>query len=147
MKKFILFFTLILAASTMQAQDEILQKYTQNGDVSTTVVSKNHLDRLTEEQRNLPGLTAMLDHIDQMTILTARKITNIAKQMRTKLPKQLASKGYKTRLASKVNGIPVTLLQSTKDPNSAVLIIDGDIDTNAILLTGDFSEAAQTTSE
>lgn len=140
MKKLIFMMSVFFATLSASAQDEILQKYTQHGDVSTKTVSKNMFDRLSEEQRNLPGLTAMLDHIDKMTIYSARQITNIAKQMRTKLPKQLESNGYEKRISTKVNDTPITILQSKKNPNSAILIIDGKPDTNVISLTGDFSE-------
>lgn len=140
MKKFILMLSVFLATLSVSAQDEILQKYTKHGDVTTTSVSKNMLDRLSEEQRNLPGLDAMLEHIDRMTIYSARQITNIAKQMRTKVPKQLQGDGYEVKVSTKMGDTGVTILRSKKNPQSVVLVIDGKPNTSIISMTGNFPE-------
>ena len=140
MKKLIFMMSVFFATLSASAQDEILQKYTQHGDVSTTTVSQNMLDRLSEEQRNLPGLDAMLEHIDKMTIYSARQITNIAKQMRTKAPKQLQSNGYEVKVSTKMGDTGVIVLRSKKNLKSVVLVIDGKPNTYIVSMIGNFPE-------
>ena len=50
MKRLILTMSVLVAALTMSAQDEVLQKYSDMGDMNTTVVTKRMLKNLPLEQ-------------------------------------------------------------------------------------------------
>ena len=65
--------SVLVAALTMSAQDEVLQKYSDMGDMNTTVVTKRMLKNLPLEQFNLPYLSDLIDRIDNMKILASLK--------------------------------------------------------------------------
>ena len=96
MKRFFLMSLALVATLVAGAQDEVLQKYTEMGDVNTTYVSKGMLEQVSLDQFNVPGLQDMVSHIEAMTILVSRG-DKAGKEMGNKLPKQLMGKGFEER--------------------------------------------------
>jgi len=142
MKKAILLTAVMLMTITLCAQEKVFAQYIQNGDVTTSSVSKKHLDRVPQEQIDaIPGLGQLLDKMDKMTILKARSITNIAKKMFKNIPKQLASEGYKQQFATKQGKEEIVVLQSDKPEGGIVILVKGDPDTNVVFIQGDFTDA------
>ena len=139
MKRLILTMSVLVAALTMSAQDEVLQKYSDMGDMNTTVVTKRMLKNLPLEQFNLPYLSDLIDRIDNMKILVSRG-DKAGKALGTKLPGQLSRKGFKTVLTTKKDGSDITVLQSKKDPNSGVILMYKKPQAIAASLKGDFSD-------
>lgn len=139
MKRLILTMSVLVAALTMSAQDEVLQKYSDMGDMNTTVVTKRMLKNLPLEQFNLPYLSDLIDRIDNMKILVSRG-DKAGKALGTKLPGQLSGKGFKTVLTTKKDGSDITVMQSKKDPNSVVILMYKKPQAIAASLKGDFSD-------
>ena len=96
----------------MSAQDEILQKYSDMGDMNTTVVTKNMLERVPLDQFDIPGLSQMIQRIESLKILVSRG-DNAGKKLGTKLPGQLSGKGFKTVLSTKKDGSSEVITDTT----------------------------------
>ena len=106
----------LFAALTMSAQDDVFEKYSAMGDMNTTYVTKNMLERVPLDQFDVPGLAQMVERIENMKILVSRG-DKAGKKLGTKLPAQLSGKGFKTVLSTKDDGRDVTVMQSKKDPS------------------------------
>lgn len=130
---FVLFTTL-----TMNAQDEVLEKYSQMGDMNTTFVTKNMLESLPLDQFDVPGLSQMVERIESIKILVSRG-DKAGKKMGTKLPGQLSGKGFKTVLSTKKDGKDFTVMQSKKDPSRVVMLVYQKPQAIAVSMQGDFS--------
>ena len=141
MKKKILLILSLFVALAMSAQDEILQKYTEQGDVNTIYVSKGMLSQIPLDQFDVPGLKELVGKIDHMKILVSRG-DNMGKKMGTKLPKQLASKGYVTRFDKTQDGKQVRIMQMPKDPTHIAIIVYAKPQATVVSMKGDFSEAS-----
>ncbi len=146
MKRFFLTLTVLVATLTMSAQDEILQKYTENGDVNTTYVSKGMLEQVPLDQFNVPGLQEMASRIDAITILVSRG-DKVGKEMGTKLPKQLMGKGFQERYSgdqpdpSDPTGkkrLHVRMFQSKNDPSRVVMVMYNKPHATVVSMKGDF---------
>jgi hypothetical protein len=122
----------------MSAQDEVLEKYSQMGDMNTTFVTKNMLDSLPLDQFDVPGLSQMVERIESIKILVSRG-DNAGKKMGTKLPGQLSGKGFKTVLSTKKDGRDITVMQSKKDPSRVVMLVYKKPQAIAVSMQGDFS--------
>ena len=72
MNRLVLTLFVLIATLTMSAQDEILQKYSDMGDMNTTVVTKNMLERVPLDQFDIPGLSQMIQRIESLKILVSR---------------------------------------------------------------------------
>ena len=130
---FVLFTTL-----TMNAQDEVLEKYSQMGDMNTTFVTKNMLESLPLDQFDVPGLSQMVERIESIKILVSRG-DKAGKKMGTKLPGQLSGKDFKTVLSTKKDGKDFTVMQSKKDPSRVVMLVYQKPQAIAVSMQGDFS--------
>lgn len=128
----------LLATLTMNAQDEVLEKYSQMGDMNTTFVTKNMLESLPLDQFDVPGLSQMVERIESIKILVSRG-DNAGKKMGTKLPGQLSGKGFKTVLSTKKDGKDFTVMQSKKDPSRVVMLVYQKPQAIAVSMQGDFS--------
>ena len=138
MNRFVLTLIVLFAALTMNAQDEILQKYSEMGDMNTTVVTKNMLSRVPLDQFDMPGLSQMIQRIESIMILVSRG-DKAGKKLGTKLPKQLSSKGFKTVLNTKQDGRDLTVMQSKKDPSRVVMVMYQKPQAMAVSMQGDFT--------
>lgn len=138
MNRIFLTMAVLFAAMTMQAQDEVLEKYSEMGDVNTVAVTKNMLDRVPMEQFDIPGLNQMLQRIESIKILTSRG-DKAGKKMGTKLPKQLSGKGFKEKLTTKKQGRDITVMQSKKDPSRVVMVVYQKPQAIVISMQGDFT--------
>ena len=136
----------LVATLTMSAQDEVLQKYTEMGDVNTTYVSKGMLEQVPLDQFNVPGLQEMASRIDAITILVSRG-DKAGKEMGTKLPKQLMGKGFEERYSgdqpdpSDPTGkkrLHVRMFQSKKDPSCVVMVMYNKPHATVVSMKGDF---------
>ena len=123
MNRLVLTLFVLIATLTMSAQDEILQKYSDMGDMNTTVVTKNMLERVPLDQFDIPGLSQMIQRIESLKILVSRG-DNAGKKLGTKLPGQLSGKGFK---------------QSKKDPTRVVMVFYQKPQAMAVSMKGDFS--------
>lgn len=138
MNRLVLTLFVLLATLTMSAQDEVLEKYSQMGDMNTTFVTKNMLDSLPLDQFDVPGLSQMVERIESIKILVSRG-DNAGKKMGTKLPGQLSGKGFKTVLSTKKDGRDITVMQSKKDPSRVVMLVYKKPQAIAVSMQGDFS--------
>ena len=138
MNRFVLILIVLFATLTMNAQDEILQKYSEMGDMNTTVVTKNMLSRVPLDQFDMPGLSQMVQRIESMQILVSRG-DKAGKKLGTKLPKQLSGKGFKTVLNTKQDGRDLTVMQSKKDPSRVVMVMYQKPQAMAVSMQGDFT--------
>ena len=138
MNRFVLTLIVLFAALTMNAQDEILQKYSEMGDMNTTVVTKNMLSRVPLDQFDMPGLSQMIQRIESIMILVSRG-DKAGKKLGTKLPKQLSGKGFKTVLNTKQDGRDLTVMQSKKDPSRVVMVMYQKPQAMAVSMQGDFT--------
>lgn len=137
MKKLFLTLTLFTAAMAMTAQDEVLQKYTEMGDVSTTFITKNRLEQMPLAELGIPGMEDLLSKIETMKMLVSMG-DKAGKAMGTKLPKQLVSHGYNTLLDTEQGGKQIRLMRSTKDPHSVVIIVYQKPKATVVSLKGNF---------
>ena len=137
MNRFVLTLIVLFATLTMNAQDEILQKYSEMGDMNTTVVTKNMLSRVPLDQFDMPGLSQMIQRIESIMILVSRG-DKAGKKLGTKLPKQLSGKGFKTVLNTKQDGRDLTVMQSKKDPSRVVMVMYQKPQAMAVSMQGDF---------
>lgn len=133
----------LFAALTMSAQDDVFEKYSAMGDMNTTYVTKNMLERVPLDQFDVPGLAQMVERIENMKILVSRG-DKAGKKLGTKLPAQLSGKGFKTVLSTKDDGRDVTVMQSKKDPSRVVMVVYKKPQAIAVSLTGDFSDLEET---
>lgn len=133
----------LFAALTMSAQDDVFEKYSAMGDMNTTYVTKNMLERVPLDQFDVPGLAQMVERIENMKILVSRG-DKAGKKLGTKLPAQLSSKGFKTVLSTKDDGRDVTVMQSKKDPTRVVMVVYKKPQAIAVSLKGDFSDLEET---
>lgn len=133
----------LFAALTMSAQDEVFEKYSAMGDMNTTYVTKNMLERVPLDQFDVPGLAQMVERIENMKILVSRG-DKAGKKLGTKLPAQLSGKGFKTVLSTKDDGRDVTVMQSKKDPSRVVMVVYKKPQAIAVSLKGDFSDLEET---
>ena len=133
----------IFAALTMSAQDDVFEKYSAMGDMNTTYVTKNMLERVPLDQFDVPGLAQMVERIENMKILVSRG-DKAGKKLGTKLPAQLSGKGFKTVLSTKDDGRDVTVMQSKKDPSRVVMVVYKKPQAIAVSLKGDFSDLEET---
>lgn len=138
MNRFVLTLIVLFATLTMNAQDEILQKYSEMGDMNTTVVTKNMLSRVPLDQFDMPGLSQMIQRIESIMILVSRG-DKAGKKLGTKLPKQLSGKGFKTVLNTKQEGRDLTVMQSKKDPSRVVMVMYQKPQAMAVSMQGDFT--------
>lgn len=138
MNRLVLTLFVLIATLTMSAQDEILQKYSDMGDMNTTVVTKNMLERVPLDQFDIPGLSQMIQRIESLKILVSRG-DNAGKKLGTKLPGQLSGKGFKTVLTTKKDGRNITVMQSKKDPTRVVMVFYQKPQAMAVSMKGDFS--------
>ncbi|MBR4365423.1 MAG: DUF4252 domain-containing protein [Bacteroidaceae bacterium] len=138
MNRFVLTLIVLFATLTMNAQDEILQKYSEMGDMNTTVVTKNMLSRVPLDQFDMPGLSQMIQRIESIMILVSRG-DKAGKKLGTKLPKQLSGKGFKTVLNTKQDGRDLTVMQSKKDPSRVVMVMYQKPQAMAVSMQGDFT--------
>ena len=143
MHRLILLLTLLCAFSVRsQAQDEVLQKYTEMGDVNTTYVSKGMLQSVPLDQFGVPGLSDMASRIDQMKVLVSRG-DKAGKQMGTKLPKQLMSHGFEQKFTTTApDGSHIRMLQSRLDPSRVVMVVYQKPHATVVSMKGDFSTAS-----
>ena len=139
MNRLVLTMFVLLATLTMNAQDEVLEKYSQMGDMNTTFVTKNMLETLPLDQFDVPGLSQMVERIESIKILVSRG-DNAGKKMGTKLPGQLSGKGFKTVLSTKKDGKDITVMQSKKDPSRVVMLVYQKPQAIAVSMQGDFSD-------
>ena len=143
MNRLILTMAVLFAALTMQAQnealDKVLQKYSENGDINTTVVSKRMLENLPLDQFNVPFLSDIIDRIENMKVLISRG-EKAGKALGTKLPGQLSGKGFKTLLSTEKDGSDITVMQSKEDPSSVVILLYKKPQAIAAVLKGEFSD-------
>lgn len=142
MNRLVLTMFVLLATLTMSAQDEVLEKYSQMGDMNTTFVTKNMLETLPLDQFDVPGLSQMVERIESIKILVSRG-DNAGKKMGTKLPGQLSGKGFKTVLSTKKDGKDITVMQSKKDPSRVVMLVYQKPQAIAVSMQGDFSDLDQ----
>lgn len=133
----------LFAALTMSAQDDVFEKYSAMGDMNTTYVTKNMLERVPLDQFDVPGLAQMVERIENMKILVSRG-DKAGKKLGTKLPAQLSGKGFKTVLSNKDDGRDVTVMQSKKDPSRVVMVVYKKPQAIAVSLKGDFSDLEET---
>lgn len=133
----------LFAALTMSAQDDVFEKYSAMGDMNTTYVTKNMLERVPLDQFDVPGLAQMVERIENMKILVSRG-DKAGKKLGTKLPAQLSGKGFKTVLSTKDDGRDVTVMQSKKDPTRVVMLVYKKPQAIAVSLKGDFSDLEET---
>ncbi len=133
----------LFAALTMSAQDDVFEKYSAMGDMNTTYVTKNMLERVPLDQFDVPGLAQMVERIENMKILVSRG-DKAGKKLGTKLPAQLSGKGFKTVLSTKDDGRDVTVMQSKKDPTRVVMVVYKKPQAIAVSLKGDFSDLEET---
>ena len=133
----------LFAALTMSAQDDVFEKYSAMGDMNTTYVTKNMLERVPLDQFDVPGLAQMVERIENMKILVSRG-DKAGKKLGTKLTAQLSGKGFKTVLSTKDDGRDVTVMQSKKDPSRVVMVVYKKPQAIAVSLTGDFSDLEET---
>lgn len=138
MNRLVLTLLVLFATLTISAQDEVLEKYSQMGDMNTTFVTKNMLESLPLDQFNVPGLSRMVERLESLKILVSRG-DNAGKKMGTKLPGQLSGKGFKTILTTKKDGKNITVMQSKKDPTRVVMLVYQKPQAIAVSMQGDFS--------
>ncbi len=143
MNRLIMTMAVLFAALTMSAQDDVFEKYSAMGDMNTTYVTKNMLERVPLDQFDVPGLAQMVERIENMKILVSRG-DKAGKKLGTKLPAQLSSKGFKTVLSTKDDGRDVTVMQSKKDPTRVVMVVYKKPQAIAVSLKGDFSDLEET---
>ncbi len=143
MNRLIMTMAVLFAALTMSAQDEVFEKYSAMGDMNTTYVTKNMLERVPLDQFDVPGLAQMVERIENMKILVSRG-DKAGKKLGTKLPAQLSGKGFKTVLSTKDDGRDVTVMQSKKDPSRVVMVVYKKPQAIAVSLKGDFSDLEET---
>ena len=133
----------LFAALTMSAQDDVFEKYSAMGDMNTTYVTKNMLERVPLDQFDVPGLAQMVERIENMKILVSRG-DKAGKKLGTKLPAQLSGKGFKTVLSTKDDGRDVNVMQSKKDPSRVVMVVYKKPQAIAVSFKGDFSDLEET---
>lgn len=143
MNRLIMTMAVLFAALTMSAQDDVFEKYSAMGDMNTTYVTKNMLERVPLDQFDVPGLAQMVERIENMKILVSRG-DKAGKKLGTKLPVQLSGKGFKTVLSTKDDGRDVTVMQSKKDPTRVVMVVYKKPQAIAVSLKGDFSDLEET---
>ncbi|MBR6973654.1 MAG: DUF4252 domain-containing protein [Bacteroidales bacterium] len=143
MNRLIMTMAVLFAALTMSAQDDVFEKYSAMGDMNTTYVTKNMLERVPLDQFDVPGLAQMVERIENMKILVSRG-DKAGKKLGTKLPAQLSGKGFKTVLSTKDDGRDVTVMQSKKDPSRVVMVVYKKPQAIAVSLKGDFSDLEET---
>jgi len=143
MNRLIMTMAVLFAALTMSAQDDVFEKYSAMGDMNTTYVTKNMLERVPLDQFDVPGLAQMVERIENMKILVSRG-DKAGKKLGTKLPAQLSGKGFKTVLSTKNDGRDVTVMQSKKDPSRVVMVVYKKPQAIAVSLKGDFSDLEET---
>ncbi|MCR5044049.1 MAG: DUF4252 domain-containing protein [Bacteroidaceae bacterium] len=143
MNRLIMTMAVLFAALTMSAQDDVFEKYSAMGDMNTTYVTKNMLERVPLDQFDVPGLAQMVERIENMKILVSRG-DKAGKKLGTKLPAQLSGKGFKTVLSTKDDGRDVTVMQSKKDPTRVVMVVYKKPQAIAVSLKGDFSDLEET---
>ena len=138
MNRLVLILVVLFVTLTTNAQDEIFEKYSAMGDMNTTVVTKNMLERVPLDQFDVPGLSEMIQRIESIQILVSRG-DKAGKKLGTKLPAQLSGKGFKTVLNTKKDGRNITVMQSKKDPTRVVMILYQKPQAMAVNMKGDFS--------
>ena len=138
MNKLVLTLVVLFTTLTINAQDEIFEKYSAMGDMNTTVVTKNMLERMPLDQFDVPGLSKMIQRIESIQILVSRG-DKAGKKLGTELPGQLSGKGFKTVLNTKRDGRKITVMQSKKDPTRVVMILYQKPQAMAVNMKGDFS--------
>ena len=138
MKRLILMAVVAVAAMAVQAQDDVLRKYKEMGDVNSTYVSKGMLDSVPLDQLNVPGLSEIISKIENMTLLVSMG-DKAGKAMGTKLPGQLMSHGFAERMNRTEGKRSVRVFQSEKDPKRAVMVLYEKPRAVVVSLTGDFS--------
>ena len=143
MNRLIMTMAVLFAALTMSAQDDVFEKYSAMGDMNTTYVTKNMLERVPLDQFDVPGLAQMVERIENMKILVSRG-DKAGKKLGTKLPAQLSGKGFKTVLSTKDDGRDVTVMQSKKAPSRVVMVVYKKPQAIAVSLKGDFSDLEET---
>lgn len=136
--KRILFFLLLSTTLVLHAQDEILRRYTEHGDVNTTYVSRGMLELVPLEQFDVPGLSDVARRIDHMTILVSRG-DKMGKEMGNKLPKQLIRKGFVEQLNTNRDGRNIRVLQSRHDPTRVVMVLYMKPHATVVSMKGDFA--------
>lgn len=139
MKKLMTMLSVFAMSLMAQAQDEVLQKYTEMGDVNTSYVSKRMLSELPAKAFDVPGLSGIVDKIEHMKVLVSRG-DKAGKQMGTKLPKQLESVGFKPVVNTVEGGQNIQVLQSKKDPTLVVVIVYAKPQATVVSMKGDFSD-------
>lgn len=139
MSRLVMTLFVLFATLTLSAQDEILEKYSAMGDMNTTFVTKNMLERVPLDQFDVPGLSQMVQRIESLKILVSRG-DNAGKKLGTKLPGQLSGKGFKTVLNTKKDGRNITVMQSKKDPTRVVMILYQKPQAMVVSMQGDFSD-------
>lgn len=139
MKKVIVMLAVLLSAVAMKAQEEVFSKYSEMGDISTFTVGKASLEKLPLDRFDVPGLKEIIDRIDKMTMLVSMG-DNAGKKLGTKLPGQIAGKGFETKLKTNKDGKDVTVLQSKKDPSKVVIVVYKKPQAVAVYMQGEFSD-------
>ena len=137
MNRLVMTMAVLFATLTMSAQDDVFEKYSAMGDMNTTYVTKNMLERVPLDQFDVPGLSQMVERIESMKILVSRG-DKAGKKLGTKLPGQLSGKGFKTILSTKKDGRDVTVMQSKKDPSRVVMLVYKKPQAIAVSFKGDF---------
>ncbi len=137
MKRFFIATVALFAAVALQAQDALLEKYTEMGDVNTVYVSKGLLDQVPIDQFDVPGLKDVVSRIEHMTILVSRG-EEAGKKMGNKLPKQLKSLGFEEKLNTMHEKQNIRILQSAKDPTCVVLVVYEKPQATVVSMKGNF---------
>lgn len=137
MNRLVMTMAVLFAAMTMCAQDDVLEKYSAMGDMNTTYVTKNMLERVPLDQFDVPGLSQMVERIESMKILVSRG-DKAGKKLGTKLPGQLYTRGFRNVLSTKKDGRDVTVMQSKKDPSRVVMLVYKKPQAIAVSFKGDF---------
>lgn len=137
MKRFFIATVALFAAVALQAQDALLEKYTEMGDVNTVYVSKGLLDQVPIDQFDVPGLKDVVSRIEHMTILVSRG-EEAGKKMGNKLPKQLKRLGFEEKLNTMHEKQNIRILQSAKDPTCVVLVVYEKPQATVVSMKGNF---------
>jgi hypothetical protein len=129
----------LFAALTMSAQDDVFEKYSAMGDMNTTYVTKNMLERVPLDQFDVPGLAQMVERIENMKILVSRG-DKAGKKLGIALPGQLKGEGFKVMQETKINEQNVTVMQSKKDPSKVAIIVYQKPQATAVYMKGNFED-------
>ncbi len=139
MKKLMTVLSVFAMSLMAQAQDEVLQKYTEMGDVNTVYVSKRMLSDMPAGALDVPGLSGIMDKIEHIKVLVSRG-DKAGKKMGTKLPKQLEDAGFKQVVNTVEGGQNIMVMQSKNDPSLVVVVLYAKPKATVVSMKGDFSD-------